>query len=89
MSCSCPQVRFWSSGEESSPRRVTVAAGETSARLRGLRSQLEYHAAVRAYNSAGAGPFSATVNATTKKTRTYLLCGGAGVCIWNHSPLCV
>ncbi|XP_036122223.1 contactin-3-like [Molossus molossus] len=61
------EVRFWSSGEESSPRRVTVAAGETSVRLRGLGSQLVYHAAVRAYNSAGAGPFSATVNATTKK----------------------
>lgn len=55
---------------------MTVAAGETSARLRGLRSQLVYHAAVRAYNSAGAGPFSATVNATTEKTRTYLLCWG-------------
>ncbi|XP_016057938.1 PREDICTED: contactin-3 [Miniopterus natalensis] len=62
------EVRYWSSGEEGSPRRVTVAAGETSAQLRGLRSHLLYHAAVRAYNSAGAGPFSATVNATTKKT---------------------
>lgn len=46
-----------------------MAAGKTSARLRGLRSHRAYHAAVRAYNSAGAGPFSATVNATTKKMR--------------------
>ncbi|XP_036905816.1 contactin-3-like [Sturnira hondurensis] len=61
------EVRYWSSGEEGPPRRVTVAAGKTSARLHGLRSHRAYHAAVRAYNSAGAGPFSATVNATTKK----------------------
>ena len=66
----CPQVRYWSSGEEGPPRRVTVAAGKTSARLHGLRSHRAYHAAVRAYNSAGAGPFSATVNATTRKMRT-------------------
>ncbi|XP_054450594.1 contactin-3-like [Pteronotus mesoamericanus] len=62
------EVRYWSSGEEGSPRRVTVAAGETSARLRGLGSHRAYHAAVRAFNSAGTGPFSPTVNATTKKT---------------------
>ncbi|XP_014390417.1 PREDICTED: contactin-3 [Myotis brandtii] len=62
------EVRYWTSGEEGSPRRVKVVAGETAARLHGLRSHLVYHAAVRAYNSAGAGPFSATVNATTKKT---------------------
>lgn len=76
-----PQVRYWTSEEEGSPRRVKVVAGETAARLHGLRSHLVYHAAVRAYNSAGAGPFSATVNATTKKTRRYLACwvGVAGV----------
>ncbi|XP_070247561.1 contactin-3 isoform X2 [Myotis yumanensis] len=62
------EVRYWTSGEEGSPRRVKVVAGETAARLHGLKSHLVYHAAVRAYNSAGAGPFSATVNATTKKT---------------------
>uniref|UniRef100_G1PJD7 Contactin 3 n=1 Tax=Myotis lucifugus TaxID=59463 RepID=G1PJD7_MYOLU len=62
------EVWYWTSGEEGSPRRVKVVAGETAARLHGLKSHLVYHAAVRAYNSAGAGPFSATVNATTKKT---------------------
>lgn len=66
-----PQVRIWTSGEEESASRVTVAAGRTSATVRGLRSNLAYHGAVRAYNSAGAGPFSATVTATTRKTRTY------------------
>lgn len=50
---------------------MKVAGNETSARLRGLKSNLAYYTAVRAYNSAGAGPFSATVNATTKKTRMW------------------
>ncbi|XP_074168297.1 contactin-3 [Rhinolophus sinicus] len=62
------EVRIWTSGEEDAASRVTVAASRTSATLRGLRSNLAYHGAVRAYNSAGAGPFSATVTATTRKT---------------------
>ncbi|KAM5126643.1 contactin-3-like [Callospermophilus lateralis] len=62
-------VRYCVSGEEQeSSSKVRVAGNETSARLRGLKSNLAYYAAVRAYNSAGTGPFSATVNATTKKT---------------------
>ncbi|XP_049718379.1 contactin-3 isoform X2 [Elephas maximus indicus] len=64
------EVRFWnnSGGEEESSSKVKVSGNETSARLRDLKSNLAYYMAVRAYNSAGAGPFSATVNATTKKT---------------------
>ncbi|XP_006890703.1 PREDICTED: contactin-3 [Elephantulus edwardii] len=64
------EVRYWNNngGEESSSSKVKVSGNETSARLRGLRSNLAYYTAVRAYNSAGTGPFSATVNATTKKT---------------------
>ncbi|XP_073087023.1 contactin-3 isoform X3 [Manis javanica] len=63
------EVRYWNNGgEEESSSKVKVAGNETSARLRGLKSNLAYYTAVRAYNSAGAGPFSATVNATTKKT---------------------
>lgn len=65
------QVRYWNNGEEESSSKVKVAGNETSARLRGLKSNVAYYTAVRAYNSAGAGPFSTTVNATTKKTRTY------------------
>lgn len=67
---SVPQVRYWSSGEEESASTVTVAASATSATLGGLRSNLAHHAAVRAYNSAGAGPFSTTASATTRKPRT-------------------
>ncbi|XP_028905534.1 contactin-3 isoform X1 [Ornithorhynchus anatinus] len=62
------EIRYWTNGErEGSTNRVKVAGNETSARLRGLKSNLTYYTAVRAYNSAGSGPFSATVNATTKK----------------------
>ncbi|KAB0378220.1 hypothetical protein FD755_009798, partial [Muntiacus reevesi] len=64
-------VRYWNDGgEEESSSKLKVAGNVTSARLRGLRSNLAYYTAVRAFNSAGTGPFSATVNATTKKTRT-------------------
>nr|XP_054407858.1 contactin-3 isoform X2 [Pongo abelii] len=63
------EVRYWNGGgKEESSSKVKVAGNETSARLRGLKSNLAYYTAVRAYNSAGAGPFSATVNVTTKKT---------------------
>ncbi|XP_070432871.1 contactin-3 isoform X3 [Equus przewalskii] len=63
------EVRYWNNGgEEELSSKVKVAGNETSARLRGLKSNLAYYTAVRAYNSAGAGPFSDTVNATTKKT---------------------
>lgn len=64
------QVRYWNNGgEEESSSKMKVAGNQTLAVLRGLKSNLAYYTAVRAYNSAGAGPFSDTVNATTKKTR--------------------
>nr|XP_013814045.1 PREDICTED: contactin-3 [Apteryx mantelli mantelli] len=63
------EVRYWNNGgKEESSNRVKSVGNETSIRITGLKSNLAYYAAVRAYNSAGAGPFSATVNATTKKT---------------------
>uniref|UniRef100_A0A8C5JLM5 Contactin-3 n=1 Tax=Junco hyemalis TaxID=40217 RepID=A0A8C5JLM5_JUNHY len=59
---------YWNKGQkEESSNRVKAAGNETSIKITGLRSNLDYYTAVRAYNSAGAGPFSATVNATTKK----------------------
>uniref|UniRef100_A0A6J0V971 Contactin-3 isoform X1 n=2 Tax=Pogona vitticeps TaxID=103695 RepID=A0A6J0V971_9SAUR len=63
------EVRYWNNGgKEQSSNRVKVIGNETSVRITDLMSNLVYFTAVRAYNSAGAGPFSATVNATTKKT---------------------
>uniref|UniRef100_A0A8C3YSX6 Contactin-3 n=1 Tax=Catagonus wagneri TaxID=51154 RepID=A0A8C3YSX6_9CETA len=63
------ELRYWNNGgEEESSSKLKVAGNVTSARLRGLKSNLAYYTAVRAFNSAGTGPFSATVNATTKKT---------------------
>ncbi|XP_009687358.2 contactin-3 isoform X1 [Struthio camelus] len=63
------EVRYWNNGgKEDTSNRVKAVGNETSIRITGLKSNLAYYTAVRAYNSAGAGPFSATVNATTKKT---------------------
>ena len=70
------QLRYWNNGgEEESSSKLKVAGNVTPARLRDLKSTLAYYTAVRAFNSAGTGPFSATVNATTKKTRMYTLIG--------------
>ncbi|CAI5767516.1 contactin-3 isoform X1 [Podarcis lilfordi] len=63
------EVRYWNNGgKEQSSNRIKAIGNETSVRITDLMSNLVYYTAVRAYNSAGAGPFSATVNATTKKT---------------------
>uniref|UniRef100_A0A8C6YTF1 Contactin-3 n=1 Tax=Nothoprocta perdicaria TaxID=30464 RepID=A0A8C6YTF1_NOTPE len=63
------EVRYWNNGgKEESSNRVKAVGNETSIRITGLKSNVAYYTAVRAYNSAGAGPFSATVNVTTKKT---------------------
>ncbi|ETE66915.1 Contactin-3, partial [Ophiophagus hannah] len=62
------EVRYWNNGgKEQSSNKVRATGKETSVKITGLMSNLIYYTAVRAYNSAGAGPFSATVNATTKK----------------------
>ncbi|KAL7986184.1 hypothetical protein Chor_011350, partial [Crotalus horridus] len=62
------EVRYWNNGlQEQSSNKVRATGKETSVKITGLMSNLVYYTAVRAYNSAGAGPFSATVNATTKK----------------------
>lgn len=46
---------------------------QTSTVIRALRGSTTYYVSVRAYNTAGSGPPSATVNVTTKKPRKYLL----------------
>ncbi|RLV99629.1 hypothetical protein DV515_00009560 [Chloebia gouldiae] len=52
-------VRYWNKGQkEESSNRVKAAGNETSIKITGLRSNLAYYTAVRAYNSAGAGPFT-------------------------------
>ncbi|XP_069499634.1 contactin-3-like [Ambystoma mexicanum] len=62
------EVRYWNKeGNEDSSKSISVPGNKTSVNLTRLLSNTQYYAAVRAYNSAGAGPFSASVNATTKK----------------------
>lgn len=63
------QVRYWSPGDEATASHITVSGNRTSATLRGLKSHTPHNVAIRAYNSAGPGPFSTTANATTRKTR--------------------
>uniref|UniRef100_A0A8C8VMV4 Contactin-3 n=1 Tax=Pelusios castaneus TaxID=367368 RepID=A0A8C8VMV4_9SAUR len=75
------EVRYWNNGgKEESSNRVKATGNETSVRITGLKSNLAHYTAVRAYNSAGSGPFSATVNATTKKTPPIQPPGNV---IWN------
>lgn len=46
---------------------------QTSTVIRALKGSTTYYVSVRAYNTAGSGPPSATVNVTTKKPRKYPL----------------
>uniref|UniRef100_A0A8C9TDB8 Contactin-2 n=1 Tax=Scleropages formosus TaxID=113540 RepID=A0A8C9TDB8_SCLFO len=60
------EVLFWEAGEqESEAERVRVA--DTTATISALKGSTTYIVAVKARNSAGAGPQSAPVNVTTKK----------------------
>uniref|UniRef100_A0A4W5P8K5 Contactin 4 n=1 Tax=Hucho hucho TaxID=62062 RepID=A0A4W5P8K5_9TELE len=52
--------------EEAASVQRTVG-NQTSAIIRGVRGSNTYYVTVRAYNTAGAGPPSVTVNVTTKK----------------------
>ncbi|XP_069062473.1 contactin-3-like [Pleurodeles waltl] len=62
------EVRYWNNeGSDEASSSIRVAGNVTSVNLTRLMSNTHYYAAVRAYNSAGAGPFSASVNSTTKK----------------------
>ncbi|NXL83694.1 CNTN4 protein, partial [Alectura lathami] len=64
------EVRCWSHDEkEENAKKIRTVGNQTSAKVTNLRGNMLYHLAVRAYNTAGTGPSSATVNVTTKKPR--------------------
>lgn len=72
--CSVFQVRYWKHDEkEENAKKVRTIGNWTSTKIANLRGSALYHLAVKAYNTAGTGPSSATVNVTTKKPREYLL----------------
>lgn len=73
----CPvafQLRYWSRSEKEDMASVQRTVGnQTSTVIRGVKGSTTYYILVRAYNTAGTGPPSNTVNVTTKKPRKYLI----------------
>lgn len=68
------QLRFWSKSEKEDMANVQRTVGnQTSTIIRGVKGSTTYYISVRAYNTAGTGPPSTTVNVTTKKPRKYLI----------------
>ncbi|XP_041748489.1 contactin-4 isoform X1 [Coregonus clupeaformis] len=62
------ELRYWEKREKEEAASVQRTVGnQTSAIIRGVRGSNTYYVTVRAYNTAGAGPPSTTVNVTTKK----------------------
>ncbi|KAM9536422.1 contactin-4-like isoform 1-T2 [Salvelinus alpinus] len=62
------ELRYWEKREREEAASVQRTVGnQTSAIIRGVRGSNTYYVTVRAYNTAGAGPPSVTVNVTTKK----------------------
>ncbi|XP_046882201.1 contactin-4 isoform X1 [Hypomesus transpacificus] len=62
------ELRYWETQEKEETASVQRTVGnQTSAIIRGVQGSSVYYVTVRAYNTAGAGPPSTTVNVTTKK----------------------
>lgn len=69
----CPvafQLRYWTRSEREDTASVQRTVGnQTSTSIQGVKGSTAYYISVRAYNTAGTGPPSTTVNVTTKKPR--------------------
>ncbi|KAM6925227.1 contactin-4 [Xenentodon cancila] len=62
------ELRYWGEKEKQEPASVIRTVGnKTSVLIRDLEGSSTYYISLRAYNSAGVGPQSNTVNVTTKK----------------------
>uniref|UniRef100_A0A671Z3G5 Contactin 4 n=1 Tax=Sparus aurata TaxID=8175 RepID=A0A671Z3G5_SPAAU len=62
------ELRYWSRSEKEDTANVQRSVGnQTSTIIRGVKGSTTYYISVRAYNTAGTGPPSSTVNVTTKK----------------------
>uniref|UniRef100_A0A8C6UJ02 Contactin 4 n=1 Tax=Neogobius melanostomus TaxID=47308 RepID=A0A8C6UJ02_9GOBI len=62
------EVSYWIKGEKEDTASVQRTVGnQTSTVIHGLKGSTKYYITVRAYNTAGTGPPSSTVNVTTKK----------------------
>ncbi|XP_039403093.1 contactin-4 isoform X7 [Mauremys reevesii] len=77
------EVRCWRhEDKEENARKIRTVGNRTSTKITNLKGNALYHLAVKAYNTAGTGPSSATVNVTTKKPPPSQPPGNI---IWNSS----
>uniref|UniRef100_A0A8B9PTZ1 Contactin 4 n=1 Tax=Apteryx owenii TaxID=8824 RepID=A0A8B9PTZ1_APTOW len=77
------RIQGYEVGERNAALFQTRTVGnQTSAKVTNLRGNALYHLAVKAYNTAGTGPASATVNVTTRKPPPSQPPGNI---IWNSS----
>uniref|UniRef100_A0A674JVU1 Contactin-3 n=1 Tax=Terrapene triunguis TaxID=2587831 RepID=A0A674JVU1_9SAUR len=77
------EVRCWRhEDKEENARKIRTIGNRTSTKITNLKGNALYHLAVKAYNTAGTGPSSATVNVTTKKPPPSQPPGNI---IWNSS----
>ncbi|XP_023403766.1 contactin-4 isoform X3 [Loxodonta africana] len=77
------EVKYWRHDDkEENARKIRTIGNHTSTKITNLKGSALYHLAVKAYNSAGTGPSSATVNVTTRKPPPSQPPGNI---IWNSS----
>uniref|UniRef100_A0A8B9YLS5 Contactin 4 n=1 Tax=Bos mutus grunniens TaxID=30521 RepID=A0A8B9YLS5_BOSMU len=77
------EVKYWRHDDkEENARKIRTIGNQTSTKITNLKGSALYHLAVKAYNSAGTGPASATVNVTTRKPPPSQPPGNI---IWNSS----
>ncbi|KAM4799964.1 contactin-4 isoform 4-T4 [Urocitellus parryii] len=77
------EVKYWRHDDkEENARKIRTVGNQTSTKITNLKGSALYHLAVKAYNSAGTGPSSATVNVTTRKPPPSQPPGNI---IWNSS----
>lgn len=63
-------MKYWRhEDKEENAKKIRTVGNQTSTKITNLQGSALYHLAVKAYNSAGTGPSSATVNVTTRKPR--------------------
>nr|KAF6310274.1 contactin 4 [Myotis myotis] len=77
------EVKYWRHDDkEENARKIRTFGNQTSTKITNLQGSALYHLAVKAYNTAGTGPSSATVNVTTRKPPPSQAPGNV---VWNSS----
>ncbi|XP_029457354.1 contactin-4 isoform X2 [Rhinatrema bivittatum] len=62
------EIRYWRHDDkEDRAKKLRTMGNQTSTKITNLYGNMLYHLNVRAFNTAGSGPSSATANITTKK----------------------